>query len=44
MLNRSRKKPREKDTQQLARHILDTVGEDKRVRRGQKGQNGMASN
>jgi hypothetical protein len=25
MLNRSRKKPREKDTQQLARHILDTV-------------------
>lgn len=25
MPNRSRKKPREKDTQQLARHILDTV-------------------
>jgi hypothetical protein len=25
MPNRSRKKPREKDTQQLARHILDIV-------------------
>ena len=25
MPNRSRKKPSEKDTQQLARHILDTV-------------------
>ena len=25
MQNRSRKKPREKDTQQLARHILDSV-------------------